>query len=956
MTTFGTPSGISRTPGIRHQFRYNRFWFNRRGLPIYLPGIDVSHGPLDYAHVKSLTGFRDGDIRFASEPRSGADGEHAMTSLYGGRTFVLDGFLESGSLMRIEDIDQAMRQALEDLVESPMLIHDPRQDWIDFFLLDSLSKYTFSSGGGTASINTSTGQMVPSSTALKMFTLNNVTARDSSMLVGFLQGASTSTEIDIVLKYIDTSNYLMLRIDGTNVTILKRDVGSNSTIQTAVAHGGLAASTPYWIVGSILGNDIRLEFWKTHPYSMGVPTTVISHRLTGANATKFGDGSTTPRQMGLRWTPADTGARLNDLWFETHDNDVEVMCRKQGTMPSIDQQPDQIYRRAFQVTFRASSKDMLALPTKVVGRTIDAAAPASANQTFEAIDATPVQTGTPTGGRSWSDDSSYWSLESSLADGAQQSGGLLEADFSGGTPIVDEEFLGQYPSVTNMNGTQTDDGPYTWTTSGVAATDFRWGNVGGQDMLVRDTTALEATPRIAILAVPNRVDQHIELVAGMSTNPGNQAAGSETETGIIFRYVDASNYGYAFGRLSNTGVTLVIGKRVGGTNTQITSFSIIGVNGRMPPTARQVIDVDRYGMVTYNLVGFQIQALDSVFATGGTLDDGDIGIWDRVSISGAFLPLMRRFTSLKYTGQPNNALTGMARYYDAFSASFPQIGDGTHELGVLFGESIVLNPPIGLSKSAYMVLKSIRGSNRYIALKLRGMWTGSYFRVYVSLVRVDTGTESVIVAEQLVWEDTSGVGAYPPPTGFVMQATVAGNAYSWSVTYQGQPAPVTGSTTLTSTNATQYGTGIQGETGIRIDQPATRLDVMPIIGISHYKMQEAGSNQTFTAINNGNAKSRPIVRMDGAFSAGSYILGVGPRGEQVGPFVLAKSLASGQFVELDLRTGIALDENGQLAGSRVSDTSEDLLIPPYGTTNFAVFGGWNVGTARAELRYRETWR
>lgn len=201
-------------------------------------------------------------------------------------------------------------------VIAPLAYGDP-MDIVDDFSVDSIADYTFDSGDGTLSV--SGGQLVPSSTAEKRLyhSGRGYTYNDGRFALKFTIGASNAGWAAVTFKRLDANNYLFAEVSGGSggVVVKKVDGGVESTLQSQ-AGSALSVSTSYWIVGRIESNVAVAELWSSEPTPLGTPTLTATHTLSGADATKFGDG--VKGNAGLRITPAATDWRYDDFRVEPY--------------------------------------------------------------------------------------------------------------------------------------------------------------------------------------------------------------------------------------------------------------------------------------------------------------------------------------------------------------------------------------------------------------------------------------------------------------------------------------------------------------------------------------------------------------------------------------------------------------------------------------------------------------
>lgn len=101
-------SGIAVPAGLEATFEYNGLFLN------------VQQNA-DRYRVSSMDGLYDADIRDARDPNTNDDGETPYNSFYGGRTIVIGGTIQTYSISKLRDMQQALRFAFADVkTERPL--------------------------------------------------------------------------------------------------------------------------------------------------------------------------------------------------------------------------------------------------------------------------------------------------------------------------------------------------------------------------------------------------------------------------------------------------------------------------------------------------------------------------------------------------------------------------------------------------------------------------------------------------------------------------------------------------------------------------------------------------------------------------------------------------------------------------------------------------------------------
>jgi hypothetical protein len=221
----------------------------------------------------------------------------------------------------------------------------PFMEVVDDFSTNTIANYTFDSGAGTIAI--SGGQLVPSSTATKVFyhSVSPYPFCDVWVQGKVVTGASVASgSFACIARRLDSLNYLMGFINfagaATTVVVGKVDGGAFTSLQSSGAFTPLAA-TSYWIRFRLEGNLIAIEFFTAAPGS-AAPTQTAVATLAGADATKFGVGI--EGRCGFQITPQATDYRYDDFAIipnQTVERTLPVLqlvARKvRGDVPALGQ-------------------------------------------------------------------------------------------------------------------------------------------------------------------------------------------------------------------------------------------------------------------------------------------------------------------------------------------------------------------------------------------------------------------------------------------------------------------------------------------------------------------------------------------------------------------------------------------------------------------------------------------
>lgn len=111
----GSPDGVvysnnnSVPTGVESVYQYNGLTMN-----------DLT--TFDRIRISRIEGLGDADVRDQRELHPSRHGEEELVALYGGRTVVLTGRIESYTLNKLRDMQMALREAFAPLVSSPLLV------------------------------------------------------------------------------------------------------------------------------------------------------------------------------------------------------------------------------------------------------------------------------------------------------------------------------------------------------------------------------------------------------------------------------------------------------------------------------------------------------------------------------------------------------------------------------------------------------------------------------------------------------------------------------------------------------------------------------------------------------------------------------------------------------------------------------------------------------------------
>ena len=368
MSTPALPNGVS---GVMYGYQAHQ-WddplsFGVQALIDY-NGLTINDRyQADRIRVFNITGLDDPDIRDSREPAPADDGEFVYDSFYGGRTFVMTGEIEAGSLNSVTRLQRDFKAAFATLVESPMKFR-----WFDVY--DSFDNpQTVSAGVPTANYTALVGSLAnvlasggvlrvaTASTNLFIRTSEQRTYGDSQQTIRVVVGSLSATSVFLVPKAKDATDYISCaynEVSGTPTLTI-------STVVGGTTHQLASTSVPssvqpqigqsIWIRSRIEGDLLTCELWLTPPTTTTLPVLSLTAWLTGSDADLLGDSVLS--QVGFGIVAADTTWALDDFKIESLDpGDIAFNARKLSPISIKDSQDNLTkFKRAFQLTMRASN-------------------------------------------------------------------------------------------------------------------------------------------------------------------------------------------------------------------------------------------------------------------------------------------------------------------------------------------------------------------------------------------------------------------------------------------------------------------------------------------------------------------------------------------------------------------------------------------------------------------------
>ena len=314
----------------------------------------------DRIRVTNITGLDDPDITDSREAIPGDDGEFVYDSWYRGRTFVLTGEIQAGSLGTLMRLERDLRAAFGLLQESPMKFR-----WFDVY--DSfdnpltLQNYTAQLGASSIHSLAVTGSIVRWATTNEIMLIRTGENRlwgDSQITLRAIVGSvSDTSSIYLVPTYIDVADYLKVSYNAGSgsptLTITSLNGGVSTLLATAPLSGILQGQS-IWLRAKREGDLVTAEVWTNPPVETSLPAFSVSVWLAGSDADLFGDQVLS--QVGFGALTPDSDWGLDDFRVESVcPCDVEFDAKKISKLSMNDTQTTMTrFVRSFQITMRAS--------------------------------------------------------------------------------------------------------------------------------------------------------------------------------------------------------------------------------------------------------------------------------------------------------------------------------------------------------------------------------------------------------------------------------------------------------------------------------------------------------------------------------------------------------------------------------------------------------------------------
>lgn len=331
--------------GVQALIEYNGYVINNRHQA-------------DRIRVFQITGLDDADISDSREVVPGDHGEFAYDSWYRGRTFVITGQIQAGSLGTLKRLERDLKAAFAPLNESPMKFR-----WFDVYdsFDDSLTLQNYTPVIGTTTGLTASGGVLnwgTTSAAILMRSADNRLWGDVQETIRVVVGSTSDVSaVYLVPSMLNGSNYVGVAYNAGSgsptLTIFSVVAGTTHQLQS-VPLSGIVQGQSIWLRARREGDLVTAEVWKAPPTQNTIPTFSTSAWLTGSDADTFGDQVLS--QVGFGAQTADTNWALDDFTVESiSPGDIALNVRKLSPLSMADTQSSLTrFTRNFQLTVRAS--------------------------------------------------------------------------------------------------------------------------------------------------------------------------------------------------------------------------------------------------------------------------------------------------------------------------------------------------------------------------------------------------------------------------------------------------------------------------------------------------------------------------------------------------------------------------------------------------------------------------
>lgn len=317
----------------------------------------------DRIRIFTITGLDDADVTDAREDIPGDHGEVAYDAFYRGRTFVMTGRIEAGSLGSLKRMERDVKAAFAPLVESPMKFR-----WFDvtdtFDDPQTIQNYTwvqspFQTGAQPGMVSGGVFRWNAGSTGTFLRTSEKRLWGDVEVTVRLVVGSvGDNTEFYVTPACTSGGNIVFCGLGSSGSTVLTVNVGIGGLGQdsTSISIPPLTQGQSVWLRGKKEGDLITSELWLRPPTTNALPDYSTSLWLGGSDADMFGDQVLTNTGFGCINAVSHNWA-IDDFKVRSlYPGDVVFNARKMPNGLSIKDSQDSLNRfnRNIQITMRAS--------------------------------------------------------------------------------------------------------------------------------------------------------------------------------------------------------------------------------------------------------------------------------------------------------------------------------------------------------------------------------------------------------------------------------------------------------------------------------------------------------------------------------------------------------------------------------------------------------------------------
>ena len=218
---------------------------------------------------------------------------------------------------------------------APLALGDHMDVFDDFSAADALSDYRQEAGVWSLS----GGRLVPPSGTSRLYhEARGYRYADVQITAKlFYNGPAPASQsvLGLTLKGLDGDDRLYARllagdpVANDSIRFVKVDAGVSTAIGVATnVTPEAAVGSTYWLRGRVAGNVLTVEWWTAAPTPSGTPAVSVSHVLTGAEATKWGEG--VEGQPGLLFESLETSGE-----WQVDELSIEPLTYTGAALPAV---------------------------------------------------------------------------------------------------------------------------------------------------------------------------------------------------------------------------------------------------------------------------------------------------------------------------------------------------------------------------------------------------------------------------------------------------------------------------------------------------------------------------------------------------------------------------------------------------------------------------------------------